>query len=892
MLQRVGIEPFRLFRFVERVRQATVDFADAECRLGQYLGNTVVGGLAIGCERFLHARLLEFQAVFERRLQRDRKEGFADRLRQAQGRARGERARTIAALRTGASIERDQALQAVDTRGLVAALRGEIDQALCRVQRFVERVRIALDIQREYPRFFDIVAMCCGLLRGLQQRLLTFGHRRLRRVRDAFEFGRRRRIVLLCVGQREAGGDRVHQRARRVLAPERLQHRHCGGGIAGGEVSLRGVVVGGGANLCVGCSLADAQKRGRSLLRIAGRARRLTLTVNRRRDALGQLRVAASASDIEFPGFEIGALGAGEVLRIETRMADHQPGDATLRDIGCGGCRFRRSNRLAQRAGRKQTFGGVDTRGCRVLIVREAFGEVQFGVDQAPVPCRLRLGVQTRLVALVGEQRGVTGFGAVGVRGILVRGRFVGRDGCRIVAAFEQYFAEQELAVRRLRVVRKIGQITAVAIGCKAVLAVALGARRVLGLRQRVMMLCEDLHGFAQECDDRLVRRARLLFPERLIEAEAAHEALARRQNFRRELALVEARDRLHVQIRRSRMQRLGVDEAGQHTGRVGVALLFEILRGEAQIEQVAVLGIMVLVQRPTQGLFAFEIRERQRHDAQRVVDQLARRARETIDVAIDIGRRNVRQTRVEQAQERGQARLVAVLLEQRPAVLVQRLFVERRLGIERQHGRVGALGRLIALAREQDFATPELHFVEQRRLRKTRNQLVQRRQRRERIATAFLRPRQLVEHQIVARKIRVFGEQTAIQGDGLGIGRGAKLVAAALQFVGFAGFEFEIAETTQGLGGAFRIGAGKLEKLAVVFARQTFGIGDRRVWRQIDCAAGEIAKRLARSLVLRTVGCHRRPQADAGQQRADRTKPGHGPGADFGTGGWSAARS
>src|SRR6185503_21165357 len=91
----------------------------------------------------------------------------------------------------------------------------------------------------------------------------------------------------------------------------------------------------------------------------------------------------------------------------------------------------------------------------------------------------------------------------------------------------------------------------------------------------------------------------------------------------------------------------------------------------------------------------------------------------------------------IEQPEERREAVVVQLLLEQRPTVLVERLLVERRGVTRSQHVLVRALRVAVVLLHEQRLAATELGLVAMRCLRIFGQQAVERR---ERIVDAALR--------------------------------------------------------------------------------------------------------------------------------------------------------
>ena len=111
-------------------------------------------------------------------------------------------------------------------------------------------------------------------------------------------------------------------------------------------------------------------------------------------------------------------------------------------------------------------------------------------------------------------------------------------------------------------------------------------------------------------------------------------------------------------------------------------------------------------------------IRERDRHDAQRVVGELAVGARQFVERDERVRLLFLQHGAVEHAREGLQAFIVQAQLEQRPALFVEALREEGRLVALADDVFVGALGRAVVPRGEQQLAAAELHFVELRRLR------------------------------------------------------------------------------------------------------------------------------------------------------------------------------
>ncbi len=173
-------------------------------------------------------------------------------------------------------------------------------------------------------------------------------------------------------------------------------------------------------------------------------------------------------------------------------------------------------------------------------------------------------------------------------------------------------------------------------------------------------------------------------------------------------------------------------------------------------------------VQESIDGFGAFEIRERDRHDTQRIVDELAIRTLQRLRLLGDGA--PAHELLIEHAGKRRQAFFALALFEQRPAVLVETLLVERGRGVARDDDVISVLRLGVLLRGEQQLAAAELHFIQlrgsadnaRRWCRASRARLLG-------LARGFVSARELVEHLIVARVLRVGLQQRRIELDRLG---------------------------------------------------------------------------------------------------------------------------
>src|SRR5690606_40205271 len=110
----------------------------------------------------------------------------------------------------------------------------------------------------------------------------------------------------------------------------------------------------------------------------------------------------------------------------------------------------------------------------------------------------------------------------------------------------------------------------------------------------------------------------------------------------------------------------------------------------------------------------------------------------------------------VEQRKERLERRAVALLLEQRPAVLVERLLVECGRGPALEHAAIRVLGFGVAARDEERLTATEVRLVVVDRVGVLRHEPVERRERGVDVAARLVRARELIKHEIVLRVARM----------------------------------------------------------------------------------------------------------------------------------------
>ena len=170
----------------------------------------------------------------------------------------------------------------------------------------------------------------------------------------------------------------------------------------------------------------------------------------------------------------------------------------------------------------------------------------------------------------------------------------------------------------------------------------------------------------------------------------------------------------------------------------------------------------------------ALQVGQRNARHAERVFGEFAvgaRQPRQLRELALVAA---ACQLQVQHAEEGLQRLFEPSLLEERPAVHVQRTLVERRAASALHRHRIGFLRPGIVAQREQQLAAAELRLVPVRRPGILLHQLVERLQRRLQVPAQLVRAGQLVEHAVVARIVRIGLQEGLVLPDrGLVVGGG-----------------------------------------------------------------------------------------------------------------------
>ena len=212
---------------------------------------------------------------------------------------------------------------------------------------------------------------------------------------------------------------------------------------------------------------------------------------------------------------------------------------------------------------------------------------------------------------------------------------------------------------------------------------------------------------------------------------------------------------------------------------------------------------------------------------------------------------------------------MVLLLFEQRPAVLVQRLLVERRIGAVLDYLVVGSLGFVVALLHEQRLAAAKLRLVDVHRLRVLRDELVERGERVVEPPLCLVGARELIEHEVVLLVVRIRLEQLLVHPD-----RAAEVVTerlnVALQLDRVGVFELQVGQAAHRFGAQQRIVGREVEKQTVALHGLGLAAIDRSRPVDFDDAALE---RLdgARGISVVAVAMPERPDRGDREQRGQR---------------------
>jgi hypothetical protein len=214
-------------------------------------------------------------------------------------------------------------------------------------------------------------------------------------------------------------------------------------------------------------------------------------------------------------------------------------------------------------------------------------------------------------------------------------------------------------------------------------------------------------------------------------------------------------------------------------------------------------------------SLAAAELREGQADDAQRIAGQLLLAG--ALDRGLGVGQLAGRQLAREDRHEYVERGLVVRLAVLRPAVLVLGRLEERRRAAEVEHVLVLDRGLVELADLEQHLGAAEVRVVDVLGLRIILDQTRERLLGLARLADVLVRARQLVQHTVVARRLRELRQHAVVQLDRAALARRALLERAGVLLVEL---QVQVRQAAHGLGARSRI-LRQAEQLLVVLQRQ-----------------------------------------------------------------------
>src|SRR2546429_2217424 len=261
---------------------------------------------------------LDGEALLERCRQTHGTERIARRRRERQLRLRGQVVSAIGALRAGLRLGADDLLVPVIAPRGIAALAGEVRQALARLLGVGKRCWVGVDELLQHPHGPGIVASLGVQVRGLHERFTLYGATLGGVCRDPLELrGSLARAAGFRVRHGELAGDLRLQLMLRELAPKILEHADGALPLFEGQQLRGGVVLRIGADLRFRGHAPDAQEILYRPAAIAGLLLRLALLVYAGGEAPGEAAphlviLAGGPPPRQEPGFPLGIIALAE----------------------------------------------------------------------------------------------------------------------------------------------------------------------------------------------------------------------------------------------------------------------------------------------------------------------------------------------------------------------------------------------------------------------------------------------------------------------------------------------------------------------------------------------------------------------------------------------------
>jgi len=267
-----------------------------------------------------------------------------------------------------------------------------------------------------------------------------------------------------------------------MIAAERLEHNRRLVPLLRGDEQRGRVVLRGGTDRRCGRDARDAEELADGTGDVARRLFRLSLPVDRCRQALGDLGTQGVLRRQPRREFAVGTLRLDVACRIEVRVREHGPRHQLLAGIGA---RAKRQQPLGDGLGPlavarvEQRLGRAGEHARHFGLIGERVGEPQRGIDRAQPQCgSLCLG-HLRLSLVISHQGCITGTTRSRIRSVRIGSPLVLGCGGLEVRTFEQQVGEQQSRRRRLRCI------------VEAVEVVTIPAHGGIAIRGRTALLCE-----------------------------------------------------------------------------------------------------------------------------------------------------------------------------------------------------------------------------------------------------------------------------------------------------------------------------------------------------------------------------------------------------------------
>ena len=457
------------------------------------------------------------------------------------------------------------------------------------------------------------------------------------------------------------------------------------------------------------------------------------------------------------------------------------------------------------------------------------------------------------------QQCGVGSVGALGVNRVVVGGLVILDRGLGVAAVLVQQLRQQEVVARGFAVLRERGQHLAVPAHRFVDIGHGLGL-----LRAGVVVACECREVGLDEGLRRRFPAGVVAAAELAAGAVALHVFLLRAQRQRRQAAALVDADHARLQHGGLGVQRLAAGEGAEGVGGILGPVLLDVQLAELFVDAELVGAARVVADERRDRFGAAQVGQADAGDAQGVFDQLAVGARQTLH-ALERFVAAAGDLQVEHAEEGLQPVFEPALLVQGPAVHVEGAVLEGRGRGALDQAGVGLLRFGVLRGVEQQLAAAKLGLVAEAGLRVIGDELVERGQGHFELPAKLVRARQLVQHAVVVRIVRVGLEVVLVLLDralvvGVGAGVGALVVGALHR---------QVAQAALGLG-ALRCARRHIEKTLVggrglLGADRHHGIGPRGR-RCGDGARGQSRQGrfvVGRALRLAGAGCEQDSQGD-----------------------------